>query len=98
MNRVSFAAIGLVVIVLAGAVALLSAAPGSLHAYGNGDGTSNTHTVIGTQVPFSQNSSTQVKGDYVAAGVGPRGSTGSGTISLPAAPPHTRGDVVALYL
>lgn len=54
--------------------------------YGNGDGTSNTHTVIGTPVPFAQNSSTQVKGDYVAAGVGLRASTGSGTITLPAVP------------
>jgi hypothetical protein len=86
LNRVGFAAIGLVVVVLAGAAALLSLAPESVSAYGNGDGTSSTHTIIGTPVPFSLNSTTKVKGDYVAAGVGLRASTGSGTITLPAVP------------
>src|ERR1700730_12877446 len=86
MNRLGFAALGLVVIVLAGAAALMSLSTGTVLSYGNGDGTSFTHTVIRTPVPFAQNSSTQVKGDYVAAGVGLRASTGSGTITLPAAP------------
>jgi hypothetical protein len=86
LNRVGFAAIGLVVVVLAGAAALLSFGSDSVFAYGNGDGTSNTHTIIGTPVPFSLNSTTKVKGDYVAAGVGLRASTGSGTITLAAVP------------
>jgi hypothetical protein len=57
-------------------------------AYGNGDGTSSTHTVIGTPVPFSQNYTVQLKGDYVAAGVGMRasGPPGGGSITLPAVP------------
>jgi len=66
----------------------LSIGPKPAFAYGNGDGTSNTHTVIGTPVPFSQNYSVQLKGDYVAAGVGMRasGPPGGGTITLGAVP------------
>jgi hypothetical protein len=64
----------------------MSVGPTKVLAYGNGDGTSATHTIIGTPVAFSQNYTTQLKGDYVAAGVGLRAGTGSGTITLPAAP------------
>jgi hypothetical protein len=89
LNRFGLAAIALVVIVLAGTAALVSLAPGSVVAYGTGDGRSDTHTLIGTPVPFSLNSTTKLLGDYVAAGVGMRGTGGpttGGTITLPGVP------------
>jgi len=63
-----------------------SATPAS--GYGNDDGTSNSGTVIGTPVPLAQTYAVEQKGDYVAAGVGMRGSgpPGGGTITLPALP------------
>lgn len=63
-----------------------SATPAS--AYGNDDGTSNSGTVIGTPVPLAQTYAVEQKGDYVAAGIGMRGSgpPGGGTITLPALP------------
>ncbi len=55
----------------------------------NGDGTgSGTGTTIGTPVPLAETFKTALKGDYVAAGVGMRGTgpPGGGTIVLPALP------------
>lgn len=90
MNRYGLRASGVILALscaLVAAVALFAiGGPTKVIAYGNGDGTSNTTTVIGTPVPFSLNYSAQLKGDYVAAGVGLRASTGGGTITLPAVP------------
>lgn len=76
--------------VLISVVALsgLLARSDSAHAYGNGDGTSNTGTVIGTPIPFTEVFSSTFLGDYVSAGVGMRdtGPPGGGTIALPAIP------------
>lgn len=60
----------------------------SAHAYGNGDGTSDTGTVLGTPVPLSEVFNNTFEGDYVSAGVGMRdtGPPGNGTIDLPAIP------------
>jgi hypothetical protein len=60
----------------------------SSSAYGNGDGTSNTGTVIGTPIPFTEVFSNTFTGDYVSAGVGMRdsGPPGSGTIAVPPIP------------
>jgi hypothetical protein len=76
-------------------MALVTALPGGVstqappaQAYGDGNGTSSTGTVIGTPVPMSQTYNVELKGDYVAAGVGMRGSgpPGAGTIAAPALP------------
>lgn len=60
----------------------------SANAYGNGDGTSNTGTIIGTPIPLAQSFFNTFEGDYVSAGVGMRdsGPPGGGTIALPAIP------------
>lgn len=84
--RASGAILALVCALAVAAVLIAFGGPAKVLAYGNGDGTSNTHTVIGTPVAFSQNYTTQLKGDYVAAGVGLRASTGGGTITLPGVP------------
>jgi len=92
LNRLRLRASGALLVVAAtiavAAFLFISGSPTKALAYGNGDGTSNTHTVIGTPVPFSQLYSTQVQGDYVAAGVGMRasGPPGGGTITLGAVP------------
>lgn len=55
----------------------------------NGDGTgTGTGTTLGTPVPLTQTYSVELKGDYVAAGVGMRGTgpPGGGTIAVPALP------------
>jgi hypothetical protein len=90
LNRVGLRAISVTLVLAFAAIAafvVFSTSSTRLAlAYGNGDGTSNTHTIIGTPVPFVQNYTAQLQGDYVAAGVGLRASTGSGTITLPAVP------------
>lgn len=93
MNRVGLRAPGVFLAIVCAITAALFAfvlvgGPAKVAAYGNGDGTSSTHTIIGTPVPFTQNYSVQVKGDYVSAGVGMRasGPPGGGTITLPAVP------------
>lgn len=60
----------------------------SVSAYGNGDGTSSTGTVIGTPIPLAEVYNNTFYGDYVSAGVGMRdsGPPGGGTIALPAIP------------
>lgn len=60
----------------------------SAYAYGNGDGTSSTGTVIGTPIPLTEVYNNTFEGDYVSGGVGMRdsGPPGSGTIALPAIP------------
>lgn len=60
----------------------------SAHAYGNGDGTADTGTTLGTPIPFTEVFSSTFFGDYVSAGVGMRdtGPPGGGTIALPAVP------------
>ena len=63
----------------------------------NGDGTgSGTGTVLGTPVLLAETFSTDLKGDYVAAGVGMRG-TGAGTITLPALPGGSTVENAFLY-
>lgn len=55
----------------------------------NGNGTADgTGTVLGTPVPLSLVYDVEQKGDYLAAGVGMRGTgpPGSGTIAMPALP------------
>ncbi len=95
MNRIGIFATGVVFVTLivvalayAALVATVGTAPLPALAYGNGDGTSNSTTIIGTPVPFSLNYSVQLKGDYVAAGDGMRasGPPGNGSITLPAVP------------
>ena len=80
----------LVAISLLLATGILTRGPLSLAtSVSNGDGTgSGTGTTLGTPVPLAQSFSTQLKGDYVAAGVGMRGTgpPGGGTIALPALP------------
>lgn len=73
--------------------------PAPVFAYGNGDGTSNTTTIIGTPVPFGLNYTIQLQGDYVAAGVGMRatGPPGGGTITLGAVPAGSTISKAFLY-
>lgn len=95
MNRIGIFATGVASVTLimfalayAALVATVGTGPLPAFAYGNGDGTSNTHTVIGTPVPFSLNYSAQLKGGYVSAGDGMRasGPPGNGSITLPGVP------------
>lgn len=66
----------------------------------NGDGTgTGTGTVLGTPVPLAQTYSVELKGDYVAAGVGMRGTgpPGGGTIAVPALPGGSTVQKAFLY-
>jgi hypothetical protein len=73
--------------------------PGAL-ATSNEDGTGTPPgTTMGTPVPLTQTFSTELKGDYVAAGVGMRGTgpSGSGTVTLPALPSGSTVENAFLY-
>ena len=91
----------LVAISLLLATGILTRGPQSLaFSVSNGDGTgTGTGTTLGTPVPLAQSFSTELKGDYVAAGVGMRGTgpPGGGTIALPAPPGGSTVQKAFLY-
>ncbi len=65
----------------------------------NGDGTASGGTTLGTPVPLAETFHTDLKGGYIAAGVGMRdtGPPGGGTIALPALPGGSTVENAFLY-